>query len=101
MDHSLVSANIVPTLGRGVAVVTGSVDGSVRVHYLEDGRQIAPHIPTTEVTLFHAASARLGDDTVVVTSSWKEANVWSLAPDRRLGKRFGTSWGACLHTMDG
>ncbi|WP_326720017.1 caspase family protein [Streptomyces sp. NBC_00243] len=101
VDHSLVSASIVPALGRGAAVVTGSVDGSIRAHDLDDGRQIAPHIPTTEVTLFHAASARLGDDTVVVTSSWKEANVWSLEPHGRLGKRFGTSWGASLHTMDG
>ncbi|WP_369030485.1 caspase family protein [Streptomyces adonidis] len=101
LDHNLVSASIVKMSGATATIVTGSYDGCTRVHDLATGRQTAPHIASQTFASFHTASARLGNETVVVSSNWSEADVWVMEPRRRLGKRFGTSWRGCLHTMDG
>ncbi|MGQ4384932.1 caspase family protein [Streptomyces sp. SAS_270] len=99
VDNALVSADIVRGSDRAM-VITGSKYGGVRIHDLDDGEQIAAHIASANYELFDTTSARLGEDTVVVTSSWSEADVWVLEPRRRLGKRFGTSWKTRLHTLE-
>ncbi|WP_338688517.1 WD40 repeat domain-containing protein [Streptomyces acidiscabies] len=100
-DRSLVSADIVQVSGGRSALVTGSYFSGVRLHSLEDGRQIVPHITSTSSGLYSAASARAGGRPVVVTSSWSGADVWSLEPRERLSRRFGTTWRALPHTFDG
>ncbi|CAL9593711.1 hypothetical protein SUDANB96_05308 [Streptomyces sp. enrichment culture] len=100
-DRELVSADIVPAADGRATVVTGSSYNGVRVHALEDGRQVAPPIASPHFVLYGAVSARLGGRTVVVTSSWTEADVWSVEPRRRLGRRYGTCWRASLHSVGG
>ncbi|MEU6143995.1 caspase family protein [Streptomyces sp. NPDC047081] len=100
-DRSLLSADVVPGPDGGSMVVTGSVYGGVRFHDLDSGAQVAPHITSSSYQLFHASSARLNDETLVVTSSWTEVDAWTMVPRRRLGKRFGTSWRASLHAVGG
>ncbi|MGW2379560.1 caspase family protein [Streptomyces sp. NPDC001658] len=101
VDRSLVSADVVPGPDGRAMVVTGSRYGGVRFHDLETGTQVAPHITSGNLQMFHAVGARLNDETVIVASDWAEADAWTLVPRRRLGKRFGTSWRASLHTVDG
>jgi WD40 repeat protein len=100
-NHHLVSADIVPTGEGRFTVVMGSGYSGVRVHDLDDGRQVAPHVTSINYSLYDAASARLDGQTVVVTSSWWGSDIWALEPRQRLGKRFGTTWKASLHTVDG
>lgn len=94
--YRLVSADILPDIEGGAAVVTGSDDGIIRTHALGNGRQIAPHIASAAQTVFDVATARLNGKNVLVRSSWFDADVWNLDSHQRLGKRSGTSWGACL-----
>ncbi|MGI5459043.1 caspase family protein [Streptomyces sp. CA-249302] len=101
VDRNLPAADIVTASDGGSMVVTGSLFGGVRFHDLDTGAQIAPHITSGNFELFHSAAARVNDETVIVTSSWSEADAWTLVPRRRLGKRFGTSWRASLHAVDG
>ncbi|MFI5681369.1 caspase family protein [Streptomyces cellulosae] len=99
-DHSLVSADIVPTSDGRALVVTCCGTNGVRVHDLEDGRQVAPHLTSTSYASNHAVSARQDGGTVVVTTSWSGADVWHLESRRRLGQRFGQTWHASLHAAD-
>ncbi|MFD7499857.1 caspase family protein [Streptomyces sp. NPDC059850] len=101
LAQSLVSADIVPAPGGGAVVVTGSLDGTVRTHDLDDGRQTAPHITSASMSVSCAASARVDGDTVVVRGGWQEADMWGLTPRRRMGRRSGTAWKVCLCTLDG
>ncbi|WP_406120666.1 caspase family protein [Streptomyces sp. NBC_00989] len=101
VDRGLVSADVVTTPDGKAMVVTGSYYGGVRFHDLDTGTQVAPHITSATFQAFHGVGARLTDETVVVTSSWTEADAWTLVPRRRLGKRFGTSWRASLHIIEG
>jgi WD40 repeat protein len=100
-DQRLVSADIVQTTDGKAVVVTGSADGVVRTHDLEDGRQVTAQITSAAQEIFDVTAAQVDGDSVLVRSSWTEAEVWSLQTRRRLGKRSGTSWRACVHTMDG
>jgi WD40 repeat protein len=100
VSRSLVSANIVPTSDRKMTVVTGSAEGVVRTHDLDDGRQTTAHIASAAQQVFDVATARLNGNNVLVRSSWMEADVWSLESHQRLGKRSGTSWRSCLSTVD-
>ncbi|MFI9759943.1 caspase family protein [Streptomyces sp. NPDC051963] len=101
VDRSLVSADVVEAPDGGAMVVTGSQHGGVRFHALDTGAQVAPHITSGNFQLFHTSSARLNGETVIVMSSWSEADSWTLVPRRRLDKRFGTSWRTSLHAVDG
>ncbi|MFC8514488.1 caspase family protein [Streptomyces sp. NPDC057257] len=100
-DRSLTSADVVTAPDGRAMVVTGSLYGGVRFHDLANGAQVSPHITSGNFQLFHAVGAQVNGETVIVASSWSEADVWTLAPRRRLGKRFGTSWRASLHAVDG
>ncbi|MEV0170239.1 caspase family protein [Streptomyces sp. NPDC050803] len=100
-DRSVASADIVSAPDGRATVVTGSRYNGIRVHALEDGQQIAPPIPSANYALYSAVSARLDGRTVVVTSSWTEADIWVVEPRQRLGRRFGTCWQASLHSLDG
>ncbi|MFD8339019.1 caspase family protein [Streptomyces malaysiensis subsp. malaysiensis] len=100
-DLSLVSVDILqPSEGRPI-VVTGATNGVVRTHDLDNGRQVAAHLTSAAQRITDSTTVRLNGDSVVVRSSWWEAEVWSLGSRRRLGKRSGTSWRACLQTMGG
>ncbi|MGV9455129.1 caspase family protein [Streptomyces sp. NPDC003635] len=101
VDRTVASVDIVPGADGRPTVVTSSPHNGIRVHALHDGRQIAPHITSTNYALYGAVSARLHGETVVVTSSWTEADVWAVDARRRLGRRFGICWKASLHSIDG
>lgn len=99
VEHSLVSADILRTKAGRAVVVTGSDDGIVRTHDLDDGRQVAAHLTSAAQVIGDVTAARLQDGGVVVRSSRREAEVWSLESRRRLGKYSGTSWRACVHLV--
>jgi WD40 repeat protein len=101
VDRSLVSADVVAAARDRAMVVTGSQYGGVRFHDLDSGTQVAPHVTSGTFQLFHAVGAQVNDETLIATSNWSETDVWSQVPRRRLGKRFGTSWRASLHDVDG
>ncbi|PWG11655.1 hypothetical protein DF268_20920 [Streptomyces sp. V2] len=100
-DRSLRSADIVQLSGSRSALVTGSYFSGIRLHALEDGRQIAPHITSTGSGLYSMATTSAGGCPVMVTSSWSGVDVWALEPRERLIRRFGTTWGALPHTLGG
>ena len=100
-DRSLVCADTVQNPDGRPVLVTGSRYSGVRVHALEDGRQIAPHVTSTKSGLYDATSGWAGDRMVLITSSWTSTDVWALAPRQRLSRRFGMSWKASLHTLQG
>ncbi|MGW6742478.1 caspase family protein [Streptomyces sp. NPDC055025] len=100
-DRSLVSVDILRRSESSSIVVTGATNGVVRTHDLDNGRQVAAHLTSAAQQITDSTTVRLNGDSVVVRSSWWEAEVWSLGSRRRLGKRSGTSWRACLQTMDG
>ncbi|MFF7934811.1 caspase family protein [Streptomyces sp. NPDC007940] len=101
VDHSLVSADVVTAPHDRAMVVTGGQYGGVRFHDLDSGTQVAPHVTSGTFQLFHAVGAQVNGETLVATSSWSETDAWTQVPRRRLGKRFGTSWRASLHDVDG
>ncbi|KND32986.1 caspase family protein [Streptomyces acidiscabies] len=100
-DRGLASADIIQLPGGRSALVTGSYFSGVRLHDLEDGRQIAPQITFASYGLYGAASVSAGGRPVVVISGWSGADVWSLEPRERLSRRFGITWRALPHTFDG
>lgn len=98
-EPSLVSADILSMQDGRDVVVTGSTDGVVRTHDLNDGRQIAAHLPSAAMSVNGVTAASMGRDSIVVRSTFTEAEVWSLEPRRRLGKRSGGTWRACTHLV--
>ncbi len=98
-EQSLFSAGIVRTgTGRAV-VVTGGYDGTVRTHDLDDGRQVAAHLTSSHHFVTDLTTATLPSGGVAVRSSRGEAEVWHLGSRKLLGRYFGTSWRAGVHTM--
>lgn len=99
-DRSLVSVDILqPTDGRAI-VVTGAANGVARTHDLEDGRQVAAHLTSVAQRMTDSTAVQLNGDSVLVRSSWKDAEVWSLGSRRRIGRRMGASNRACLQNVD-
>lgn len=100
-DQSLVSVDILqPQAGRAI-VVTGAANGVARTHDLDDGRQVAAHLTSLSQEISDSTALQLDGDSVMVRSSWTHLEVWDLGSRSRLGRRPGTSWRACLHTVDG
>ncbi|MFE2033718.1 WD40 repeat domain-containing protein [Streptomyces scopuliridis] len=100
-DQSLLSVDILRSPDSRAVVVTGATNGVVRTHDLDDGRQVAAHLTSAAQRISDSTTVRLNGDSVMVRSSWREAEVWSLGSRRRLGKRSGTSGRACLQAMNG
>ncbi|MGX9884318.1 caspase family protein [Streptomyces sp. NPDC002276] len=100
-DRHLVAASILPATDGRAMVVTGSGTSGVRFHDLADGHQVGPHVTSIHYSLYDMATARVDGRTVVVTSSWWGADIWTFDPRQRLGKRPGTTWRTSLHTVDG
>ncbi|AQU67120.1 caspase family protein [Streptomyces niveus] len=100
-DRSLVSVDILrPSDGRAT-VVTGAANGVVRTHSLDDGRQVAAQLTSVSQRITDSTAVQLQGEGVVVRSSWTQAEVWSLGSRKRLDRRSGTSWRACLQAVDG
>ncbi|WP_327282142.1 MULTISPECIES: caspase family protein [unclassified Streptomyces] len=99
VEQTLVSADIVAGEHGRDLVVTGGLDGAVRVHDLADGRQVAPQFTFDTLALSHVTADRPGGNTVVVRSSWMYTDVWTLEPRRRLVKRPGTSLRAATYAL--
>lgn len=97
-EQSLVSADILRTRDGREVVATGGVDGVVRTHDLEDGRQVAAHLTSGAQVAHDVTTVSLDRDSVTVRSGWAETEVWSLESRTRLSKRSGASWRACVHS---
>lgn len=98
-EQTLLSADIVPGEDGRHVVVTGGRNGVVRVHDLADGRQVCPQLTCDALAVSHVTTARLGQDTVVVRSSWLNSDVWSLEPRRRVTRRTGAAWRAATEVL--
>ncbi|WP_275464636.1 caspase family protein [Streptomyces noursei] len=97
--QSLLSADILRITGDEAVVVTGSTDGVVRTHDLDDGRQVAAHLTSAGQSISDAMAARLPDCRVVVRSNWTETEVRNLDTRRLIAKRSGTSRRACVRAI--
>ncbi|MGW6970732.1 caspase family protein [Streptomyces sp. NPDC054952] len=101
IEHHLLSADIAHAADGRSVVVTGSFDGSVRVHDLDDGRQVAAHLASGSPTTSSVSTEVLDDDIVVVRSNWTDVDVWSVSTRRRLWKRAGPAQLSCVSTVGG
>ncbi|MGW2781348.1 caspase family protein [Streptomyces populi] len=100
VNHALVSVDVVPGRGGRKTVVTGGADGTVRIHDLGDGRQVAAHVTSAAQTVFDSSSIASGGEVVVVRGAWMEVEAWTLKPRQRLGRHAGSSWRTCLHNVE-
>ncbi|MFD3936241.1 WD40 repeat domain-containing protein [Streptomyces sp. NPDC058611] len=101
LEQHLLSADIARVSDGRAVVVTGSLDGAVRIHDLESGRQLAGHLTSGASSIYHAATEPLDDDVVVVRSSWTDVEVWGLGARRRLARRAGYSQLARVSVIEG
>lgn len=84
-----------------VVVATEDSDGVIRVHALDDGRQVADQI-TARPGFGHGiaiAPGRPGTDTLLVRGGWRQAEVWSLKDGERRAIRQGAAERPCAHLM--
>ncbi|WP_327712484.1 caspase family protein [Streptomyces sp. NBC_00464] len=101
LEQHLLSADIARTADGRAVVVTGSLDGAVRVHDLETGRQAASHLTSGAPSIYHAVTEPIDDDAIVVRSSWTDVEVWGLGARHRLARRAGYSQLACTSVLEG
>lgn len=101
LEQHLLSADIARTADGRAVVVTGSLDGAVRVHDLETGRQAASHLTSGAPSIYHAVTEPIDDDSIVVRSSWTDVEVWGLGARHRLARRAGYSQLACASVLEG
>lgn len=99
-ERGLLSADILRLSADSAVVVTGAVDGVVRTHDLDCGQQVAAHLTAASQAIFGIAAANLGEDRVMVRSSWQDTQAWSLSSRKLLGRRAGSSSRSCLLTTD-
>lgn len=99
-DRKVLSVDIIqPEDGRAI-VVTGAANGVVRTHDLDDGRQVTAHLTSTSQEVADSTAVQLNGQTLLVRSNWKDTEVWNLGSRSRLGRRAGTSWRACVQTLE-
>lgn len=101
LERNLVSADIITMPDDRAVVVAGSLDGSVRVHDLNDGRQTTAHLTSGLSRLFSAAAETLDGDLVVARSSWQGIDVWAIEGRRRLARQSSYTHLACPASIDG
>ncbi|WP_246430554.1 caspase family protein [Streptomyces rectiverticillatus] len=101
LERHLLSADIARAPDDRAVVVTGSIDGAVRVHDLDSGRQVAAHLTSGVSAIFGVATEPLDGDMVVVRSSWTDVDVWSVSTRRRLAKRAGYAQLARISVVEG
>ncbi|MEU6976801.1 caspase family protein [Streptomyces sp. NPDC046371] len=100
-ERHLISADIATMQDGHAVVVTGSSDGCVRVHDLERGRQVAPHLTSGSTAIYDAAAAEFEDELIVVRSTWNDVDVWGLDRRRRRARRAGYAQLARPGSVDG
>ncbi|MEE1749271.1 caspase family protein [Streptomyces sp. JV184] len=94
--HELVSVDILDADDGSANVITTAIDGVVRTHDLDGGRQVAAHLTSSIPTTYDAMAIHLNGETILARTGWMESEVWSLSSRRRLGKRAGVALRACL-----
>lgn len=90
------------TSGRAV-VATENLDGVIRIHALDDGRQVADQIPARPGFGYGIATGPVQGEagTVLVRGGWAKAEVWNLDNRERRASRPGASERPCAHVMEG
>ncbi|MFG2502871.1 caspase family protein [Streptomyces sp. NPDC048441] len=101
LEQHLLSAEITSTADGCAVVVTGSLDGTVRVHELDTGRQVSAHLTSGAYTIYHAATETLDSEVIVVRSSWTDVEVWGIDTRHRLARRAGYSRLAHVNVIEG
>lgn len=101
LEQHLLSADIARATDGRAVVVTGSLDGAVRVHDLETGRQAASHLTSGASSIYHAVTKPIDDDAIVVRSTWTDVEVWGLGARDRLARRAGYSQLAYADVLEG
>ncbi|MFF2578438.1 caspase family protein [Streptomyces goshikiensis] len=101
IEHHLLSADIAYDADGRAVVVTGSLDGSVRVHDLDNGRQVSAQLASGSPTTYNVSTEVVDGGILVIRSNWTDVDVWSVGTRRRLLKRAGYSMLSCVSTIEG
>ncbi len=99
-EQRLISASIIRTTDGSTAVVTGGLNGTVRTHDLDDGRQIAAHIISVTQAAYEVSATEMNGAVLLLRTTVLGAEVWDLGTRKRLGGRSGVTFAGCLCSLD-
>jgi WD40 repeat protein len=82
-------------------VVTGDYKGTLRVHSISEGRQVAPHCTSASYT-YAMAAASIENDIIAAQGGWQEVHVWNVGTQQRIGTLRGPGTINCIltHQLD-